>query len=98
MFDKETFYKITLSEEEFEDLKNGKAYLDDKANYIAERDPNQTNFNYEDLISNPNISLLIVRDSLDQVIIFISYNDSEFIKNKFREKMKDYSEVIYFKE
>lgn len=98
MFDKETFYKITLSEEEFEDLKNNKAYLDDRANYITERDPNQINLNYEDLLSNPNISLLIVRDSLDQVIIFISYNDSKFIKNKFREKIKDYTEVIYFKE
>lgn len=97
MFDKETFYKITLSEEEFEDLKNGKAYLDDKANYIIERDPSQTNFNYEDLLSNSDISILIVRDSIGQIIIFISYNDSEFIKNKFREKMKDYSEVIYFK-
>ena len=98
MFDKETFYKITLSEEEFEDLKNNKAYLNDKADYFTERDPSQTNFNYEDLLSNSDISLLIVRDSLDQIIIFISYNDSEFIKNKFREKMKDYSEVIYFKE
>ena len=98
MFDKETFYKITLSEEEFEDLKNNKAYLNDKADYLTERDPSQTNFNYEDLLSNSDISLLIVRDSLDQIIIFISYNDSEFIKNKFREKMKDYSEVIYFKE
>ena len=98
MFDKETFYKITLSEKEFEDLKNNKAFLDDKANYLTERDPNQTNFNYEDLLSNSDISLLIVRDSLDQVIIFISYNDSEFIKNKFREKVKDYTEVIYFKE
>ena len=98
MFDKETFYKITLSKEEFEDLKNNKAFLNDKAEYILERDPNQTNFNYEDLLSNSDISLLIVRDSLDQVIIFISYNDSEFIKNKFREKVKDYTEVIYFKE
>ena len=97
MFDKETFYKITLSEEEFEDLKNNKAYLDDKANYITERDPSQTNFNYEGLLSNSDISLLIVRDSLDQIIIFISYNDSEFIKNKFREKIKDYKEVIYVK-
>ena len=98
MFDKETFYKITLSEEEFEDLKNNKAFLDNKANYLTERDPSQTNFNYEDLLSNSDISILIVRDSIGQIIIFISYNDSEFIKNKFREKMKDYSEVIYFKE
>lgn len=98
MFDKETFYKITLSEKEFEDLKNNKAFLNDKAEYLTERDPNQTNFNYEDLLSNSDISILIVRDSLDQVIIFISYNDSEFIKNKFREKVKDYTEVIYFKE
>lgn len=98
MFDKETFYKITLSEEEFEDLKNGKAFLNDKADYVTERDPSQTNFNYEDLLSNSDISILIVRDSLDQIIIFISYNDSEFIKNKFREKMKDYKGVIYFKE
>lgn len=98
MFDKETFYKITLSEKEFEDLKNNKAFLNDKADYLTERDPSQTNFNYEDLLSNPDISLLIVRDSLDQIIIFISYNDSKFIKNKFREKMKDYKEVIYFKE
>ena len=98
MFDKETFYKITLSKEEFEDLKNDKAFLNDKADYLTERDPSQTNFNYEDLLSNSDISILIVRDSLDQIIIFISYNDSEFIKNKFREKMKDYSEVIYFKE
>ena len=97
MFDKETFYKITLSEEEFEDLKNGKAFLNDKADYLAERDPSQTNFNYEDLLSNSDISLLIVRDSIDQIIIFISYNDSEFIKNKFREKIKDYKEVIYIK-
>lgn len=94
MFDKETFYKITLSKEEFEDLKNNKAFLNDKAEYILERDPNQTNFNYEDLLSNSNISLLIVRDSLDQVIIFISYNGSEFIKNKFREKMKDYTKIM----
>ena len=98
MFDKETFYKITLSEKEFEDLKNNKAFLDDKANYLTERDPDQINFNYEDLLSNSDISLLIVRDSLDQIIIFISYNDSEFIKIKFREKMKDYKEIIYFKE
>lgn len=98
MFDKETFYKITLSEKEFEDLKNNKAFLNDKAEYILERDPNQTNFNYEDLLSNSDISILIVRDSLDPIIIFISYNDSEFIKNKFREKMKDYKEAIYFKE
>lgn len=97
MFDKETFYKITLNEKEFEDLKNNKAYLDDKANYVTERDPTQINFNYEDLLSNPDISILIVRDSLDQIIIFISYNDSEFIKNKFREKIKDYEEVIYIK-
>ena len=98
MFDKETFYKITLSEEEFENLKNGKAFLNDKADYLTERDPSQTNFNYEDLLSNSDISLLIVRDSLDQIIIFISYNDSEFIRNKFSEKLKDYKEVIYFKE
>lgn len=98
MFDKETFYKITLSEKEFEDLKNNKAFLDDKANYLTERDPNQINFNYEDLLSNSDISILIVRDSLDQIIIYISYNDSEFIKNKFREKVKDYTEVIYYKE
>lgn len=98
MFYKETVYKIILSEEEFEDLKTGKAFLDDKANYITEKDPNQTNFNYEDLLSNPNILLLTVRDSIGQIIIYISYNDSEFIKNKFREKMKDYKKVIYFKE
>ena len=97
MFYKETVYKITLSEKEFEDLKNNKAYLDDKANYLTERDPSQTNFNYEDLLSNPNISILIVRDSIGQIIIYISYNDSEFIRNKFREKMKDYKEVIYIK-
>lgn len=97
MFDKETCYKITLSEEEFENLKNDKAYLDDKANYVTERDPSQTNFNYEDLLSNSDISLLIVRDSLDQIIIYISYNDPEFIRNKFKEKMKDYKEVIYIK-
>lgn len=97
MFDKETFYKITLSEKEFEDLKNNKAFLNDKAEYILERDPNQINFNYEDLLSNSDIPLLIVRDSLDQIIIFISYNDSEFIKNKFREKIKGYEEVLYIK-
>lgn len=97
MFYKETVYKITLSEKEFEDLKNNKAFLNDKADYITERDPSQTNFNYEDLLSNPNILLLIVRDSIGQIIIYISYNDSEFIKNKFREKMKDYKEVIYIK-
>ena len=97
MFDKETFYKITLSEEEFEDLKNNKAYLNDKADYLTERDPSQTNFNYEDLLSNSDISILIARDSIGQIIIYISYNDSEFVKNKFKEKMKDYKEVIYFK-
>ena len=98
MFDKETFYKITLSEEEFENLKNNKAFLNDKADYLTERDPSQTNFNYKDLLSSPDISILIVRDSIGQIIIYISYNDSEFVKNKFREKMKDYKEVIYFKE
>lgn len=97
MFDKETFYKITLSEEEFEDLKNDKAFLNDKADYLTERDPNQTNFNYEDLLSNSNMPLLIVRDSIGQIIIYISYNDSKFIKDKFREKIKDYKEVIYIK-
>ena len=97
MFDKETFYKITLSEKEFEDLKNNKAFLNDKAEYLTERDPNQINFNYEDLLSNSDVSILIIRDSLDQVIIFISYNDSKFIKDKFREKIKDYKEVIYIK-
>lgn len=97
MFDKETFYKITLSEEEFEGLKNDKAFLNDKADYLTERDPNQTNFNYEDLLSNSNIPLLIVRDSIGQIIIYISYNDSKFIKDKFREKIKDYKEVIYIK-
>ena len=98
MFYKETIYKITLSEKEFEDLKNDKAFLDNKANYITERDPSQTNFKYEDLLSNSDISILIVRDSIGQIIIYISYNDSEFVKNKFREKTKDYKEVIYFKE
>ena len=97
MFDKETIYKITLLEKEFEDLKNNKAFLDNNANYITERDPSQTNFNYEDLLSNSDISILIVRDSIGQIIIYISYNDSEFIRNKFREKMKDYKEVIYIK-
>lgn len=97
MFDKETFYKITLSEEEFEDLKNDKAFLNDKADYLTERDPSQTNFNYEDLLSNSNMPLLIVRDSIGQIIIYISYNDSKFIKDKFREKIKDYKEVIYIK-
>lgn len=97
MFYKETCYKITLSKEEFEDLKNNKAYLNDKADYLTERDPSQTNFNYEDLLSNSDISILIARDSIGQIIIYISYNDSEFVKNKFKEKMKDYKEVIYFK-